>query len=103
MARFADLIGTISEPAPAPVAAAPHSEPRDGESSVGATHADVTAALAAIAAPVVPSAAEPQPAEPDPADALSAAFGTEIPEPVEFDGSINDDLLPSRPAKGRRR
>jgi hypothetical protein len=93
MARFADLIGTISEPSPAPIVTEPIPQP-----SPGATHADVTAALAAIAAP-----GGPNPIEPDPADALSAAFGTAIPEPLEFDATINDDLLPSRPAKGRRR
>ncbi len=94
MARFADLIGSIAEPTPVPPA---ETIP---EATMGSTHSEVTAALASLAGPPAPPALVP---EPDPTDALTAAFGTEAIEPVDFDASINDDLLPARPAKARRR
>ncbi len=105
MARFADLIGSISEPTPAPAAE------RLPESQLSSTHVDVTTALASLAAP-------PTPPAPDPTSALVAAFGTVAADPKAPSGQpappvtddevdtrveFNDDLLPSRPAKGRRR
>ena len=118
MARFADLIGspgTPSEPGTpteqgaALTSAAPH-EVGAPDSPAFETQAEVNAALAALS-----DARESMPA-PDPAEALAAAFGTTIIEPgppaqvaaemaaTRFvDLAINDDLIPARPARGRRR
>lgn len=110
MARFADLIGpaaTPPEPDATPVA--PVADPV-------ATHDDVTAALSALIEPsasVVHEDPAPLPGEPvpDPAAALAAAFRTELPaqdpapdaEPLALAPRFDDDLLPTRVVKSRRR
>ena len=125
MARFSDLIPP-STPAEAAASGASvgWAAPVTSSDEVAtnpvtdhvATHDEVTAALSALvepsSGPVVdaPVAAPGEPA-PDPAAALAAAFRTELPDadPIGVATGppatpvFDDDLLPARVAKPRRR
>jgi hypothetical protein len=115
MARFADLIGPVTPPESGSTAAV--APPPSAPEPMGAiaAHDEVGAALSDLGLGNVVSASEPSTthgdAAPDPTAALAAAFRTVVPDDTtpnaeaqpQLAPMFDDDLLPTRVVKGRRR